>query len=349
MYAGLIHNIRDEDLIKNRNPRLYTDKEREILDLLAINKDSLIEPIGSFTYNIQQYPSDIDVNQTVFIEGNDLSKITIDIKNAIHNILLHPNVYFSDFKAGVDERYPDNRDLFIIRWIPRELLTGSKLLPGGKILRLEDALKMKSVVKLDIIVFVNDRFIEASTFFILKNTRTGKYFNLPDNYIENFISDVKSEILKYSTVGESFKLFKAVKRMWSLARVMKDFKTLRELEPMINSNLSLLSQINSDLETMTLVIEKAMITPIKELLISINTIEKKLSTIIDISLDDYILEEGIDKVKLLLNKKVTNITRDEIIKQLYVLHDYLLKVINMETFLYMKNAKLLPINRKYLP
>lgn len=349
MQAGLIHMIDDEELIKNRDPRLYTDKERDIMKLLSLNRDALVEPIGSFTYNIQQYPSDIDLNQTIFVKGNDLSGVAIDMKNTIHNILMQPNVYFSDFKAGIDERFLDNRDLYIIRWTPEELIRGFKLLPGNKTLRLKDALKMKSVVKLDIIAFVNDRFIEASTFFILQNANSGKYFNLDDNYIENFITQVKDEILKYSTPGPSMKLFKSVKRMWSLARVMKDFETLRKLEPMINSNLSLLGQINADLETMALVIEKARILPSKELDISINTISKKLSTIIDIPLKDYILVEFIDEIKLLLQQRPNNIARTKIIEVLEEMHDYILEVMNRETLAYMQYAKLLPIDSKYLP
>lgn len=348
MSGGLIHKITNDDLIANRNPKLYSDDERKYIDLISV-RDSIVDPIGSFTYKIQKYPSDIDINQTIKIKNGNFKTIVNQLKRIAVNIMKAKNVYFSDFKAGVDVRYPEDRDKYILRWTIPEILLGKKVLPGNKIITLEEVLQMKSVLKLDIIVFTDGRFIETSTFFILEKLNdngTTEFINIPANFFEMFTEELKREVLKY-TKPETLKFFKAVKRMWSLARVTKDIKMLKKLEPLINSNLSLVSQINADLETLELLLDKTNDIPIEKIIQTINSIGKRLSTIIDIKLDDNMLANELQKVKDLLS----NYNGDkEGIKHIFEsIHDYLLNALNSETYKYLKIHKLFPINKKYLP
>ncbi len=349
MSGGLIHKISNQDLIANRNPKLYSDDERKYIELISIKHDSLIEPIGSFTYEIQKYPSDIDINQTVKIRNNNFKMIAKHFREIAVNIMKSKLVYFSDLKLGLDIRYPDDRDKFIIRWSIPEIILGYKVLPQNKILKLEDALQMKAPIKLDIIAFTDNRFIEASTFFILEKVNddgTTEFVNIPADFFERFKDELKREVLKYIQL-DTLKYFKAVKRMWSLARVNKDFKMLKRLEPLINSNLSLLGQINADIETLELLFEKASALPIHEMILTINSIGKRLSTIVDIKLDDNFLVDKLDKIKLLLNNYDGDSKKVE--EELTKLHDYILNVMNKETSEYMKLHRLLPIPKDYLP
>lgn len=346
MPGGLIHNIKNSDLIANRNPKLYTDDERRYIELISIKHDSLIQPIGSFTYKIQKYPSDIDINQTIKIRNNNFKMIANHLKEIAINIMKAKDAYFSDFKMGVDERFLDDRDKFIVRWTIPEIVLGYKVLPGNKILKVEDAMKMISPMKLDVILFNGDRFIEASTFFILekiKDDGSAEYVNIPKDFFERFQSQLKDEIQKYI----NSKIFKSVKRMWSLARVRKDFNMLKVLEPMINSNLSLLSQINADLETLGLILNKANAIPINEMIKTMNSVGKRLSTIADIKLDEAYLVDKIDRIKYLLSNY--NGDKIKILENLDLLHNHLLNIINRETTEYMKINELLPIPNDYLP
>jgi len=345
--GGLIGTITDKNLLAPKNENLYTDDEKQFMELIKIKHDSVMIPIGSFTQKIQSKPSDIDINQIIIINNNSIDQFIIDLQNIIININVTPNVYFSDFKAGIDERFPDVKDKYILRWSPEEIITGYKILDGNIKMTLKEALQMKSIVKLDIIIFINDRFIEESTFYILVNVSGEEqhFINLPDNYFELFIGALKNDIYKYSQ-ADTFKLLKSVKRMWSLARIKKDIEMLRKLSPMITSNLFLLSQINADLETMGLLADKVDNPPIKLLLKAINLIGKNLSTIADIDLDDNKIINILNNIKILLTDGYNN---EEFEKLLSMLHDYLLDVINKETVEYMEQNNLLPIPDDYLP
>lgn len=346
MKGGLIHEVNNKELLGNRDKNLYTEEEKKFISLLRIEHNSILNPIGSFTYKIQKYYSDIDINQIIKIKNDDFDLMIKDLQNIIKKIIFEPLVYFSDFKAGIDNRYPDDRDKYIIRWSIPDILRGYKWLPDNKLLSLKDALKMKSIVKLDIIAFTENRFIEASTFFILEKINengSSEFINIPNNFFEIFTNQLKEEILKY-TKKDSLKYFKTVKRMFSLARVKKDYKMLQKLEPLINSNLSLLGQINADLETIELLYEKAHKLPIKEMLLTMDSISKRLSTIADIKLDYNFLINKLSNIKNSLKSGDIDISSDVI-----DIHDYLINVMNKETLQYMKRNKLYPIDKNYLP
>jgi len=339
---GLIGQVSDEDLLKKRNPIAYTDDEKKTIDLLSL-KDALVNPIGSFTFEVQKYPSDIDIDQFIEIKYSNDYDLIRKFKELIINILSDKNTYFSDFKAGLDLRFPNDRDKLIVRWTPEEIIAGFKILPGNINLNLLDAMETISPVKLDIIRYVDDRFIEASTFFWLTKKRDGEieFINRPDNYEELFEVTLKNEVKKYSS-PETFKIFKAVKRMWSLARLKGDIETLKKLQPIIISNLSLLSQINADLETITFLYEKGYNVQESKLKKAIELMIKKISTIADIHLNQ-------DELYNHLLNIITNKDIEDKIHSLEYLHEYLLDIINKETVEYMTLNHLLPINSNYLP
>lgn len=350
MEGGLIHRISNRELLATRDPKYYTEDEKKYIDLLSVD-GSEVQPLGSFTFKIQKYPSDIDINQTIKIRNNNFKVIADNLRNIAMRIMREKNVYFSDLKLGIDNRYPNNKDKFIVRWSISDLINGYKMLPDNKVLTIEDALKMQSVIKLDIIGFTDNRFIEASTFFLLEkidNDGNITYVNVPADFFDKYIEALKGEVLKY-TSEPNIKYFKAVKRMWSLARINKDMKTLKKLEPMINSNLSLLGQINADLETLVLLIEKTQNIPnnkkpYKEIDLTLNSIGKRISTITDIDIDDSFVINKLEKARRLINNYDHGI-----INELEELHDYILSIINAESYLYMTKHKIYPIDKAYLP
>jgi hypothetical protein len=343
MYGGVINSIDDANLIAQRDPALYTDDERSFINLLRIKHDANIKPIGSFTLKVQKYPSDIDINQVVVIKKHNFKTFVNDLKSIVRNILKRPLVYYSDFKAGVDSRYPDDKDKFVLRWSPKEVLKGYKTLPGDVKMTLEESVSMKGILKMDIIVYSNGRFIEESTFFILED-ENGSYINVPQDFYSVFIDALKKDIYKYSQHGKNFKLFKAVKRMWSLARLNRDYNMLRTLKPFIVSNLSLLGQISADLETIELLEEKTNKWPTKEINNAINLFAKNLSTVADMNLDQDMIISLINTLKSCNGKKCNG----KFNKALEEFHDYLLEVINSNTLQYMKGIKLYPIPLNYI-
>lgn len=347
MSGGLIHKISNNELIANRDKKLYSDDEKKYIELISIKHDSIVEPIGSFTYKIQKYYSDIDINQTIKIRNNDFKKIAKHFQEIAMDIMNSKYAYFSDLKLGVDPRYTDDRRK--VRWTLQEIIRGEKTLQGNIKLRLEDALQMEAPIKLDIIGFMNDRFVEASTFFILEKENedgTTEFVNIPNDFFERFKEELKREVKKYAYT-EPYKLFKSVKRMWSLARVNKDFKMLKRLEPLINSNISLLGQINADIETIEILFNKLRSVPLKDIITTINSIGKRISTITDVYLSEGIIIDYLERIKEMLTKNIGS--QEDIKRELMDMHDYILEIMNMETYEYMKKNKLYPIDKEYLP
>lgn len=329
LYGGLVHHYTDKRLLASRNPEYYTDEEKKIIKILTINKNT------DFTYSIQKYPSDIDINQLISV--TDIGSFVNDLKRMIRKIESKNDqgIFFTDFKAGIDPKNPDKG----LKWTPQQILDEK-----NDSTSLEDALLQQSVIKLDIVIVSVDRIIEASTFFILSSKSTGEYINVPQNFfdlfVESCIRGVKDDIEKYS-------LFKSIKRMWSLARLQKDIPILKKLAPAIDSNLSLLGQINADIETIILLIDKygKSIIKLPNIQNILNGFEKRLSTIIDI---DFPFEEILAKIEILKDLSLRGWgTRAE--KILSSLHDQILDIINTESLEFMHSVNLWPIPKNYLP
>ncbi len=331
--AGLIHEIPVSKL-KSVKPKSATPKEiSNIVKLITIHDPNLseINRLGSSTFSIQKYFSDVDINDTITIEGTS-EQVTEyflkEIRALLYDIYRNSNVYFSDFKAGVDNKGES------VHW------TLDQLLSSTNDEKLIEAFQQESVIKVDIIAPYGDRFIEASTFFILANVNEKgkkKYLNIPDDFFVKFTQALKKEVIKYANE----KPFKAVKRLWSLGRVNNDLKLLKKLAPMIDSNLSLLSQINADLETLILMLEKIEQLPTQEMAIEVDQFKERLATIADIELPLDDLDMSFNDIRnTLMNGVIDMKTRQALIQSIETVHDFLLKVINKETNAYLKHIKL---------
>ncbi len=344
LYGGLIHNYTDGQLMAQRKPEYYTDTEKEIIDLLKI-EDSQVMPVGSFTFSIQKYPSDIDINENVVISSVNgfVKNLKAMIKKISSKSSRKKGIFFSDFKAGED------KDGNGIHWSVDEIMEGKKKIEGKEYL-LTDALQTKSVIKIDIIVLDHQRIIEASAFFILylKEGDEIKPINIDENFFDTYVDNLAKDIVKY----KSEKPFKAIKRLWSLSRIKKDIPMLRKLSQLIDSNVSVLGQISADLETIELLLDKygpsGMLDEkkVKEKLISVvNGFQKRLSTVDDMESLSEILDKvqgNIDVIKWqigessLTSKKAIDMTK-HIISEV---HDDINKIIKKETNDFLKYNKI---------
>ena len=316
MNGGLIGQIE-----ANKINSLKTEDEipyiiQKYIKLITIPDTEVIR-VGSSMFKIQPFFSDIDVMNIVHKKITSIQLVRFFIDNLKKIVMLtkdNDSLFFSDFKAGglhwsfdqiMEEKYEE--------------------------LSLTDACFIKEVVKLDLIAPYNSHYIEISSFYILKSIN--EYINIEPDYFENFKKSLLKDIAEYQTI----KVFKAVKRVWSLARITDDNKTLELLKDLIKSNISLLSQINADVETLILLIEHKSNYDIKFVINELDGFSEKLSTILDIELDFEKINLIIDNIKLLFQFKNTNELDQNIIGNLERLHDYLLKIINKETTDYLKS------------
>ena len=87
----------------------YSIRVTDDVDTILFSKDKSYLPIvGSYGYRVQKYPSDVDLleifDDTEF-DNNVYKTFIADLYNVIKKIKKKPLFYFSEFKAGVDDRY----------------------------------------------------------------------------------------------------------------------------------------------------------------------------------------------------------------------------------------------------
>ena len=89
--------IHKKELNENSNDLL------KIFDMISISKKYNI--VGSYSIQGVFFPSDIDLNEIIIIKNkNEISKIIKKLKNIILKIKNNKNIFFTDFKIGIDHK-----------------------------------------------------------------------------------------------------------------------------------------------------------------------------------------------------------------------------------------------------
>jgi len=92
--------------IRARNLETLPEELRFALDEVTINETPRL--VGSIAFANHRYPSDIDVFERVNVHlGREaaLNFLIDQFKNIMQKIIINPNLYYSDFKAGEDYRF----------------------------------------------------------------------------------------------------------------------------------------------------------------------------------------------------------------------------------------------------
>lgn len=314
MKGGLIGEIEPENIDAIKSDEEIPEIINNYIKIITI-PDTQVIRVGSSMLKIQPYFSDINVMNIVYkkVNSKELVKFFItNLKNLLKIILDIPNVFFSDFKAGG------------FHWNVEQIMNEK-----NNELTLYDACFIKDVIKLDIIGPYDGRYLEMSTFFVLKSLN--EYINIDSDYFESFKKSLLKDIAHY----QESKPFKAIKRVWSLARITNDKETQDLLKDLIRSNIALISQINADIETIILLIEHSSKYDLTFICNELDGFREKLSTIIDIKLDYEKINLMIDNIKLLFKFDKNLESSNILVENLKRLHNYLLKIINKETIEYL--------------
>ena len=136
----------------------------------------------------------------------------------------------------------------VLRWKPLEILEGEKTARGYRI-RLEDALASGGMVKLDLIASIQTQFSEFSMIY---NLFLGSKEITPHLSRAEIQEALKQDIIYYNHRSP----FKALKRSFSLAKMLHKTKDLEDLLPILNSDLGRLYQIVGDLGSLRMLLEQ---------------------------------------------------------------------------------------------
>jgi len=311
MKGGLIGQIPIDRLNELKAKEAIPQQIKNYVKLMTIPNTEIIR-VGSSINKIQPFYSDVDVMNVVFNSTDTESTISFFIENLkkiVENLSTSKINFFSDFKAGG------------IHW----KLTDIQNEKNGSI-TLRDACKIKETIKLDMIVPYDERYLEMSTFFVLKST--SGFINVNANYFSSLSKSLLKDIADYKTT----KPFKAIKRAWSLGRIRKDYESMDKIKDLIKSNIALLAQINADIETIELLIQHGSNYNLEFVINEINSFKERLSNILDIKFDDQKANIMIENLILLFRFNLnTNEHKTELLESLSLLHNYLLEIINRET------------------
>lgn len=130
----------------------------------------------------------------------------------------------------------------LLRWTVPEVLRGYIELRDKSVYYLDDAFKSKGITKLDLIVWVTNKYVEFSNIVVWTNSK-GK----PYAYVPAIKKALKENILEFEAEGNYVKV---AKRMYSLAKQYKDQSIVDELTSILNSPIGKLYMVTADMEVL---------------------------------------------------------------------------------------------------
>lgn len=284
--------------------------------------------IGSNALRSIQYGSDYDIEAMIKnVSPKEIAKL---LQKEYKKAEANPDIWITDFKCGHDprliyngdysdhsvEKYLNNplipasikskimaskgeeriemiRDLFILRWTPKDVASGKVRLIDGKTRSLEECVMDKTTMKIDIITKIGDEFVEMSENYYITIGGKSNYTKIPTKK-ENQ-EGLEEEIHYYSKKDS----FKALKRLFSLLKIEGEKKNKAKLVKLIdffNGQVGYLNKIRAELD----ILEKVMTQPRKpkweDVTHNLQFIKEQIANIYKIPLTDSVFK-SINNIK----------------------------------------------------
>ena len=223
-----------------------------------------------------------------------------------------------------------NLRFHIVRWKPFEVIRGFKMLRNRKRYTFLEALKSKSLFKLDIVKFLNDKFLDFSIIYDLRDSKGLKLNKVRFDVSTTLKQDIKTYLLKKD-------YYKVLKRKFSLLKYQYEFQNKKENKPKIvvlskilNGNLGTIYQVISNIDNIIYLIDNFDNLDKERIRTNIQTIIGRLSFIYN---NRFLREENDivgDLLLTLTNKSIGNI--GELLVDIY---ERLSKILNLEAKKYL--------------
>jgi hypothetical protein len=295
-----------------------------------------------------RYYIDIGSTEGSKIINYDAERIKKDILKLKKNNLLSLEEFNELMEKVVDnpklQQYYDLesqiKKKYVIRWKLNEMINGTKTLPLGLDIKLEDALTHKSIVKIDIWIYLNKRFIEMTNMYMLTyDDENGKTHHLsikPEKYETSLIEDLQ----KYSNRSVN-KYMKLAKRLWVYAVLKDNKKIMLHLYPLFSSGASKMYQIAGEIETIENIlknIKKPLLSSIKS---NIEDWKTRLGTVMSDTLPIPVANDIYKKIDNVI-KNIHN--KEYVISTLEEISDTLIIYINKYVKRYLRKKNIMVDN-----
>lgn len=255
--------------------------------------------IGKNTNNKLHFYNPENIRKTIL----DLKEKNLYSEEEANELLLkvieHPTIQeYNELDNLLQKRYT-------IRWTIDELFSGVKVLPLDVEITLEEAVSQKGVVKIDIWVYLNNRYIEMTNWYMLTyEDSEGRVHNLsvkPEKYESSILKD-----LKHYNDPVVNKYMKLAKRLWLYAVLKNDKKLMFALYPLFSSGAAKMYQILGEIETIHNILEKIKKPSMPTIIANIEDWKTRLGTIMTDTLPmsiAYNINKKIDYIIEHKNKK----------------------------------------------
>jgi hypothetical protein len=130
----------------------------------------------------------------------------------------------------------------LLRWSLKEVADGYKELRNKKFIYLDEAFKTKGITKIDVVAWVINKYVEVSNIILWTNRAGSTYAYIPE--IKKALAE---DILVYEADGNYVKV---AKRLYSLAKKMKDKGVEKAITDILNGPIGKLYMLTSDLEVL---------------------------------------------------------------------------------------------------
>ena len=213
----------------------YNNAVASIGKLMSL--ESKVNVVGSASIKKSIYYSDYDLFEKV--SGKSDTMIYNHFKSVFEVVKRSDNVVITDFKCG-------EKNGVSLRWTYEEIKNNN-----NQGVSFAEALRHKSMIKMDIVALVSGRFVEITEVYNI-------YLDGEPNMsmtLEEIVENIKNE---YAMEVRDGNYMKALKRMFSLLKLKNEEPQKQELLlEYFNSPNGLIYRCKSDLETMLLVLDSS--------------------------------------------------------------------------------------------
>lgn len=249
----------------------------EALDFYTNQLQSVAQELNIASHNL--YLSDFKAGLDTRFDS-DITKDTTkcEMKKIIGDLYYEGLIYNDEVEDMYNamDKWEDFKEILrrlkTVRWELDEVIMGEKVLRKNKLIKFRDAIAMDTVVKIDVISWLEERFISVEMFYLLQY----KYDGVINTFFEqgNYYKGLVGEVQKYAN-PDNYNPLKLVKRLWNLSTLVDCTKTLEDIIPLLQSDAAALNQIKSDAEVLIDLLDKFNNVPIGKVFLEVIHFRKR--------------------------------------------------------------------------
>jgi hypothetical protein len=282
--------------------------------------------------------------------------VPLDIRSAIiklNELQLYNDDETSNLLSKVIDKptlqeYSDLEDIlkkkYIVRWTLEELINGFKILPVGLRLTLHEAIGHKSIIKIDVWLCLNQRYVEMTNWYMLTYKNKDGIIEYLSVKPEKYENSLMKDLYHYNDPAVN-RYMKLAKRLWLYAVLKKNKELMISLYPLFGSGASKMYQIVGEIETIHKIFEKIKSPSLDSIIINVEEWKTRLGTVMSDILPIPVAHVIYEKINIIIKNKNKN-KKDFILVTLDEIADKLIHYINRYVKLYFHRNKI--VVDKYL-